>query len=282
MCILGSGSGGNCTAVWTQRTRLLIDAGGLSAEYIQEKLGQLRLARLDAVLITHAHGDHVGRTTYDLLGDSATCLYCDKTTWKTASGKYERLRDLERGRPKRPRFFGRDSFRIGDLTVRPFSVPHEGHAQHTGSWRNDHSGSPVGFVIGHRRNGKSSSIGYATDLGSVPAKVVDHLAEVDLLVIEANHDERMVREKAPREGRWLISDFGHLNNYDAGWTIVKILQRRRQKPLRVFLAHLSSRHNTKARAIQQVRTILKRADVKLAGLGVADQYRRTRVVKVEN
>jgi hypothetical protein len=112
-------------------------------------------------------------------------------------------------------------------------------------------------------------------LSAMPCEPRPALTEVEFMSPE------LPREKEPFGRDLLMSDFGHLNNYDAGRAIVKIVKRRRQKPLRVFLAHLSSRHNSKTRAIQQVRKILKKADVRLAGLGVADQRRRTRVIDVE-
>ena len=79
------------------------------------------------------------------------------------------------------------------------------------------------------------------------------------------------------------SDVGHLNNLDAGRAIVKITRRRPDgpKPLRVLLAHISHDHNTEARALYQVGTILKKYDVRLAGLHLTHQDRRTRVMEVD-
>ena len=68
VCVLGSGSGGNCTAVWTRDTVLLIDAGKLAARYIRDSLAKagLGLPDVTGVLITHCHTDHIGDTTYRL------------------------------------------------------------------------------------------------------------------------------------------------------------------------------------------------------------------------
>ena len=164
-CVLGSGSGGNCTAVWTSTTRVLIDAGGgLRPGYILQQLKRLSLARVDAILVTHAHGDHINQTTLDLSCDRGIPVYCNRITWRVAKSKNGDLQTLEECRPKLVRFFQDGPFRVGDLTVKPFLVPHEGCRQHYGHRGNDHAGSPVGFAISHEQRGRTYGLGYATDL----------------------------------------------------------------------------------------------------------------------
>jgi phosphoribosyl 1,2-cyclic phosphodiesterase len=283
VCVLGSGSGGNCTAVWTGTTRVLVDAGGgLRPGYIREHLERLSLARVDAILVTHAHGDHINRTTVELCRELEIPVYCNRATWKVAKGKVPDLSCLEAAEPKLVRFFGDACFEVGDLAVKPFSVPHEGCGQHYGSRVNDHTGNPVGFVISHTHRGRAYGIGYATDLGCVPDRVVDHLADVDVLVLESNHCEHLVEEVGAYHGPWVLSDVGHLSNCDAGEAIVKVMGRRPNgpKPLCVFLAHISQDHNTEARALRQVGRKLKDGGVELAGLHLTYQDRRSVVVEV--
>ena len=265
--------------VWTSKTRVLVDAGGLAPDYILRGLKRLGLARVDAILITHAHGDHIGRTTLDLSYELGIPVYCNRTTWRVAKRKNDNLRVLEKCRPKLVRFFDRASFCVGDLTVGPFRVPHEGLGQRDGR---AHAGAPVGFVLKHESNGRTCVLGYATDLGHVPDDVVDHLADSDVLIMEANHCRQLVEEIGAYHGPWVLSDDGHLSNVDAGGAIVKIMGRRPNgpKPLRVLLAHISQDHNTEARALGQVRKIVKDCDVKLAGLHLTYQDRRSRVVEV--
>lgn len=120
-------------------------------------------------------------------------------------------------------------------------------------------------------------------MGKVPDRVIDNLIGADVLIIEANHDERMVNEKGLPHGRWVKSPVGHLNNDAAGKAVVKVIQRRHDssRPLRVLLAHISKEHNTEARAIRQVSKILKDSAVRLAGLYLTHPDRRSRVIEVD-
>jgi phosphoribosyl 1,2-cyclic phosphodiesterase len=265
--------------VWTSKTRVLVDAGKLKPEYILGELKRLGLARIDAILVTHAHTDHIDWTTYELASERGIPIYCNRTTWGAAKSKTDELKELERSRPKLVRFFDVAALRVGDLTVRPFAVPHEGLGQRNGK---AHAGAPVGFVLKHKSNGRTYVLGYATDLGCVPVDVVAHLADSDVLIIEANHCEHSVQKKRKYHGPWVLSDVGHLSNYDAGGAIVEIMDARSDggRPLRVLLAHISKDHNTGSRALSQVRAVLKDCDVKLAGLHLTYQDRRSRVVEV--
>ncbi len=275
VCVLGSGSGGNCTAVWTRRTRVLIDAG-LSQRRTLRELGQLGLARMDGILITHAHGDHVGWTTYELSRECRIPVYCNRTTWRVAVRKCEELAELETGWPRLVRFFDGSPFSVGDLRVSPFRVPHAGLGQRNGR---HHAGLPVGFAITHERRGRTYGLGYATDLGHVPARIVEQLSDVDVLVIEANHCERLVDKLGQFHGHWVKSPLGHMNNLAAGKAIARIA-RGRPKPLHVLLAHLSQDHNTPARAMHQVSSVLEEREVELAGLYLTHQDRRSRTVDI--
>lgn len=257
----------------------MVDAGRLDPEYILGELKQLGLARIDAILVTHAHTDHIDWTTFELASEQGIPVYCNRTTWRVAKSKTDELKELERGRPKLIRFFDVAAFRIGDLTVKPFAVPHMGLGQRNGR---QHAGAPVGFVLKHESNGRTCVLGYATDLGHVPDEVLDYLADSDVLILEANHCELLVDRLAAFHGPWVKSDVGHLNNDAAGLAIVKITKRRPNgpKPLRVMLAHISQDHNTEARVLREVGRIVKKGDVKLAGLYLTYQHRRSMVLDV--
>ncbi|MGC9158457.1 MAG: MBL fold metallo-hydrolase, partial [Terracidiphilus sp.] len=70
-----------------------------------------------------------------------------------------------------------EPFAIGDIDLRPFTVPHD-------------AADPVGFVFG----AEGVRMGFATDLGYIPPNVKAQLEGVDLLLLESNHDLEMLRD----------------------------------------------------------------------------------------
>ena len=239
--------------------------------------------RTDAILITHAHGDHINRTTYELSYEGRIPLYCNRTTWEVAKSKRPILKRLEMVRPKLLHFFKLEGFRVGDLSIRPFRVSHKGHRQHTGSGVKDHAGSPVGFVITHKHRGRTYGVGYATDLGHAPNRVIDNLIGTDVVVIEANHNVRKVHEVGLPHRFWILSKWGHLSNDAAGRAVVEVARRRseRSRLLRVVLAHISRTHNSGEMAKSEIGRIVRDNGIRLAGLHLTYQDRRSTVIEVD-
>lgn len=118
-----------------------------------------------------------------------------------------------------------ERFSIGDLTIDPFTTPHD-------------AADPVGFVL----EAEGVRIGYATDLGYVPPNVKERLRALDLLLIESNHDLEMLREGpypwAVKQR--VLSRVGHLSN-DA--TADFLLKDYDGHAAYVILAHLSENNN---------------------------------------
>ena len=98
-----------------------------------------------------------------------------------------RMRDEDRqssGSSPKPEYFTSGSrFRIGDIEVMPFTIPHD-------------AADPVGFTF----RAEGVKIGFATDLGYMPVSVRNHLRGCDVLVMESNHDVEMLRS-GPTHGR---------------------------------------------------------------------------------
>jgi phosphoribosyl 1,2-cyclic phosphodiesterase len=221
--VLASGSRGNCVVLSGGRTRLLVDAG-LSCREILRRMraaGEARHA-LDGILITHEHGDHISGAA--LLSRTLKLpVYLTEATyhcWQRAA------RENGSPAPHQAEFFaaGR-AFHLGDISVLPFTVPHD-------------AADPVGFTF--RSEGLKLAI--VTDLGYVPASVADHLRGCDALMVESNHDLEMLRFGPypwPVKQR-VMSRVGHLSNealadflvndYDGGAAFL-------------VLAHLSEQNN---------------------------------------
>ena len=169
-CVLASGSCGNSAFLATSRTRILIDAG-LSVRELCKRLESIEecYERLDAIVITHEHSDHVA----GLLRLLRKCkfqipVYLTRLTAPQI--------DWEESEPRMELFQAGVSFRIGDIEVASFSIPHDAR-------------DPVGFCF----KAEGVKVGIATDLGYIPDSLRFHLRRVDLLVLEANHDIEMLK-----------------------------------------------------------------------------------------
>ena len=234
--MLGSGSAGNSALVATDHCKILVD-GGLSARQLVLRLAQCGVTpdQVDGVLLTHEHGDHV-------CGLEVLCrkfdvpIYCNALT-------AEAIRcDGLFGRHRNWRIFRTGSaFSICDVTVQTFPVPHD-------------AVDPLGFAF----HAGSGGLGFITDLGYATKMLIERLREVQTLVIETNHDEKLLQNDPHRP--WPVkqriqSRHGHLSNAAAAGVIEELLG---GKIERVVLGHLSRDCNTPELALGAIRALLAR------------------------
>ena len=233
-CSLGSGSGGNSTLVEASQgittTRVLIDAGFSERELVR------RLARagcapadVDAVFITHEHGDHVG-CSVSFTRRHRIPLITSRGTWRAIGCEDFDAKLLHIARS------GED-ISLGDRSLHPFGVPHDAH-------------EPLQLCL----EDGAVRLGVVTDLGCAPAAVVLALQRCQALLLECNHDEAMLRTGPypPSLQRRILGTHGHLSNEAAA----DLLSSCRHAALGVVVAaHLSEKNNSPALA----RTALARA-----------------------
>jgi len=223
--MLASGSRGNCALVSSASTKILVDAG-ISCRETFKRMKALSEDphSLSAILITHEHSDHV----YGLAVLAKKLRIPVFMTGATHQAWSRAMRNQNGEKPqleKFERFESGHSFQVGDIAVRPFTIPHD-------------AADPVGFTF--RADG--IKVGVATDLGYIPLSVRDHLRGCDVLVVESNHDVEMLRVGPyPWSVKQrVMSRVGHLSNlaladffsndYDNNATFV-------------VLAHLSEQNN---------------------------------------
>jgi phosphoribosyl 1,2-cyclic phosphodiesterase len=223
--VLASGSRGNCALVATSTTRILVDAG-LSGRETFKRLRALgeSVEEISAIVITHEHSDHVAglQRLAKKLNVPVFLSAPTHQTWSRA------VRDAEGVIPELPKpehFSAGRGFRVGDIEIMPFTIPHDAI-------------DPVGFTF--RTEGVK--IGFATDLGYMPSNVRNHLRGCSVLVMESNHDTEMLRSGPyPWSVKQrVMSRVGHLSNealaefftsdYDGGAEYI-------------VLAHLSEQNN---------------------------------------
>jgi phosphoribosyl 1,2-cyclic phosphodiesterase len=195
--MLASGSRGNCAIVASTRTRILVDAGVSCRETFKrmKSLGDDPRS-LSAILITHEHSDHI----YGLATLVKKLRVPVFMTGATHQAWARAMRNQNGERPQLEKFEHFESghgFQVGDIAVKPFTIPHD-------------AADPVGFTF--RIEGVK--VGIATDLGYLPVSVRDHLRGCDVLVMESNHDLEMLRVGPyPWSVKQrVMSRVGHLSN----------------------------------------------------------------------
>ncbi|MBB2918100.1 MBL fold metallo-hydrolase [Cupriavidus alkaliphilus] len=225
---LGSGSEGNSLLIEsredTTTTRVLLDCGFGIRETARrlERLG-VTPDQLDAVLVTHEHGDHVG-SAYAFAARHRLTVYTSHGTWLATS--HLRGADVADVRV----CCADHGFAIGGLHVLPYTVPHDAR-------------EPVQFVLSDGQ----ARLGVLTDAGMETPYVTARLAGVDALVLECNHDREMLRNSVYPASlkRRIGGDFGHLANEVAASILAQVAH---DGLNRVVAAHLSKQNNTRALA----------------------------------
>ena len=222
LCVLASGSRGNCSALVTthrdgQRDVILFDLG-LSPRRTRRTLEEIGVSIDDvrAAVVTHLDSDH-----------------CNGG-WARGRGNAFPLFLHERhlGRAERGGFLGSRADRFND---EPFPVA-QGVQIHSTLMSHDELGVAafrVSLPCG-------ASLGYATDLGHATQGLAEHLAGVDVLAIESNYCPYL--QKTSTRPSWLKSRImggaGHLSNAQSAELVRAIAPRRR-----VVLLHLSQECN---------------------------------------
>ena len=237
--VLGSGSAGNCTLIETEGTAILVDAG-LSSRQIAQRLALIgrNIEQIDGILLTHEHSDHT-RALGVLCKDKSLPVYANRLT---AEALVTAPECAEFKKISWRLFSTGGRFDVGDLNVESFSVPHDAY-------------DPVGFTIRHG----NSVVGLVTDLGHATKLVVERLRTADALVIESNHDMKLLQDDPARP--WalkqrIMSRHGHLSNDAAATLAVEVVSDRLRH---VFLAHLSRDCNRPELAQEAVSKKLRHA-----------------------
>ncbi|MBP3233523.1 MAG: MBL fold metallo-hydrolase [Eubacterium sp.] len=251
---IASGSSGNSYYVGTDKVSILLDAG-ISMKKIDSGLGELGLSLkdIDAVLITHEHIDHI-KSLGSIARKYNIPIYA---TYGTVDGittvkslgtfDYNLLNPIK----------NTGSFVLGDMNINVHPISHD-------------AADPVCYSF--ENNGHKVSV--ATDLGVYDEKLIDFLSESEAMVVEANHDIRML-EVGPYPyslKKRILGEYGHLCNEAAGRLIRELLH---EKVRYIALGHLSDKNNYPSLAYETVKQELSdntyTDDVRDFGLTVASR-----------
>ncbi len=257
-CSLYSGSTGNSSLVQTENTKILIDAGE-SAKKLTEALNSINIepTQINAILITHEHSDHIkGLGTFSKKYNIP--VYANVDTWNAMNTQREKINS------NNIKYFNYEKFNIGDLTILPFSIPHD-------------AANPSGFSIYY----KDKKISIATDIGHMTTEVVKNLTNSSFILLEANYDSNILKcSSYPYVLKKRISGpNGHLSNDEAGKTISNLIEHGLNT---VMLGHLSKENNFPELAYKTVVEQLMKNDVNenLFHLSVANRYNVSPIIDV--
>lgn len=243
--VLGSGSRGNCIALESEGTAVLVDAGFAPREIERRATASgLDLSRVAGIVLTHEHGDHsrgAGRLARRL---GAPVL--------TAPGTWTALVPRLNAASHRPLSLCA-RVELGPFTLQACPTSHD-------------AAEPLAVTV---HAGDGASLGVAYDLGRPTRAVRYLLRNLTALVVESNHDEVALRtsDYPPVVQRRIAGSGGHLSNRAAAELLVQL---HHPALAVVVLAHLSKQCNSADGARATVGPALRRAG--FAGtLHVADQ-----------
>ena len=243
---LGSGSAGNATVVegtsGRQVTRLLVDCG-LGLKVLDARLAHagLQASQIDAIFITHEHGDHIGCARQLSLRDRIPVWMSTGTFAAIGQPDFEGL--LQRAQDG-------IAIDLGEIRLVPFTVPHDAR-------------EPLQM----RCSDGARHVGILTDLGHATPHVLEQLAGCSALLLECNHDAELLAQSAyPGFLKQRVGGrYGHLSNEDAA-QIARSLDH--AGLVHVVAAHLSRQNNRPELARSALAAALGRV---AADILVADQ-----------
>lgn len=217
---LYSGSTGNSLFVKTENTKILVDTG-VSAKKITSALSSFDtdIKDINAIIVTHEHSDHV-QSLGTISAKYGIPVFANSETWDAMPKQKEKVKDNNKNI-----FYIAEKFEVGDLTIEPFSIPHD-------------AANPCGFNIYH--NNEKLSI--ATDIGHMTKDIIAKLEGSSFVMLESNYDPEILKCCSyPYHLKSRIAGpNGHLPNEMAGKTIAYLLNSGLKE---VVLGHLSKENN---------------------------------------
>lgn len=217
--ILASGSSGNCIALTSGKSTILVDAG-IAKTKIEKRLLDVGIFpnNIKAIFITHAHNDHC--KGLPLANKYKIPVFAAGDEWKDIKLVDEENQNKLKALQSFTNFF-----------VEPFDVYHDAY-------------HPVGYTV---TNTDGFKISICLDTGKVDHIMADSMKGSDVYIIESNHEPGMVEaSNYPNSVKArIISDVGHLSNEQTAAALSKLVQGRGEQ---IYLTHLSSKNNFPALA----------------------------------
>jgi len=212
--ILASGSGGNCIALRSSESTILVDVG-IAKSKIEKRLLEVGITpdSITAIFITHAHSDHV--KGLPIANKYKIPVYAGEGEWKTIKSVEEGLQRIAKAT------YG---IYLDTWQVRPFKTHHDAR-------------EPLGYTI---TNGLKCSI--CLDTGKVDSDMLAAMSHSNIYVIESNHEPNMVEvSDYPNSVKArILSHIGHLSNVQTSEALSQLVKGEGEQ---IYLTHLSNKNN---------------------------------------
>ncbi len=252
VCVLSSGSGGNCTLIESGKTKILVDLG-TSSLYAEKRLREINIEpeEIDGIFITHTHVDHI-KGIKVFLKKYNTKLYLSEIILKEI---YTEIK------PQNYEIIDNE-INLNDFNVTMFKISHD-------------TEDANGFIF--ESNGRS--VVYVTDTGYLNIRNHKLLTNRNMYVFESNHDvEMLMNGHYPYHIKQrILGDKGHLSNKDSAYYLSKFVGNNTKC---VILAHLSKDNNTKELALETLQDCLKKCNKDVEKILIAEQDKRTELIEV--
>lgn len=252
VCVLSSGSGGNCTLIESGKTKILVDLG-TSSLYAEKRLREINIEpeEIDGIFITHTHVDHI-KGIKVFLKKYNTKLYLSEIILKEI---YNEIK------PQNYEIIDGE-INLNDFNVTMFKISHD-------------TEDANGFIF--ESNGRS--VVYVTDTGYLNIRNHKLLTNRNMYVFESNHDvEMLMNGHYPYHIKQrILGDKGHLSNKDSAYYLSKFVGNNTKC---VILAHLSKDNNTKELALETLQDCLKKCNKDVEKILIAEQDKRTELIEV--
>ncbi len=255
---LCSGSSGNSLLLRTGGTTLLIDAGFSSMRGCRETLNGC-LPGIDGVVVSHLHSDHIQYSSLRVLEECRVPVYlCEREIKYLAKRHFRQspfwdLKILP---------FSDQPFAVGDFSVQPFRVPHDGVRP------------TFGFAISVNRKGSRKKVVVATDFWDWRG-LPGWFENADFIYVEANHDPKLLQAFPNPRSRF------HLSNGSCGRLLRQVFDQSQSRPSALMLGHLSEKRNRPGLAQETVAEWLDGGGYRNVAIHIAPRYEPSAPVAIE-
>lgn len=251
VCVLSSGSKGNCTYIKTSNHNILIDIGN-SCAYVERSLKEIGVEPkdIDMVLITHAHIDHVAGLKVFVKKYNPIIISTLKII-EEAKVILNNIYEIEK------------ELLLEDISIQAIKTSHDTEDSN-------------GYIV----EDKNSSCVYITDTGYINERYFKKLYNKNIYIFESNHDveKLMANPKYPHHTKIrILSDKGHLSNKDSAYYLSRFIGPDTKE---IVLAHLSLENNSDELALNVLRNELEKKSINFSNITVAHQNILTKVYEV--